>query len=174
MTETYQYDNMLSVGENILTPLQPTEAGEKLTDLILEVFRLNGRLLVTGDRLVASLGLTSARWQVLGAIALVTIPQSVSWLARDMGLNRQGVQRIVNEMCKMGLVEFQANPHHKRAQLVVLSEMGRVAFDAATQLQVPWVNRLAEGISPADIEAVNRVAVLLRERLDSDQQMVIG
>ena len=46
---------------------RPSDA---LTQLILEVFRVNGGLLSAGDRLVADLGLTSARWQVLGAVAL--------------------------------------------------------------------------------------------------------
>jgi hypothetical protein len=40
----------------------------QITDLILETFRLNGELLTAGDRLVADLSLTSARWQVLGAV----------------------------------------------------------------------------------------------------------
>jgi hypothetical protein len=48
-------------------------AGKAATALILEVFRFNGRLLAAGDKLVANLGLTSARWQVLGAIALSPI-----------------------------------------------------------------------------------------------------
>ncbi|ANW03652.1 hypothetical protein LMTR13_29435 [Bradyrhizobium icense] len=45
-------------------------------------------------------------WQVPGAIALAPSPQPVAWLARSMGLNRQGVQRIVNEMAEDGLVEL--------------------------------------------------------------------
>jgi MarR family len=76
----------------------PAAAGDALTGLILETFRFNGRLLVAGDRLVADLGLTSARWQVMGAIALSPQPEPVARLARSMGLNRQGVQRIVNEL----------------------------------------------------------------------------
>ena len=43
-------------------------ATDTLTDLVLEVFRLNGRMIASGDSLVAKIGLTSARWQVLGAI----------------------------------------------------------------------------------------------------------
>ena len=142
-----------------------TSGGKALTDLILEVFRLNGRLLVAGDRVVAGLGLTSARWQVLGAIAFAQQPQPVSWLARDMGLNRQGVQRIVNEMKEAGLIEFAPNPHHKRAPLVMLSKAGRAAFDTATQLQIPWANALANGIAAPDIDAARRIAALLRARL---------
>src|SRR5215210_6586367 len=62
-----------------------------ITELILETFRLNGRLLAAGDALVRDLGLTSARWQVLGAVAMSPVPLPVSHIARNMGLSRQGV-----------------------------------------------------------------------------------
>jgi hypothetical protein len=38
-------------------------AGSALTDLVLEVFRLNGRLLAAGERMTRPSGQTSARWQ---------------------------------------------------------------------------------------------------------------
>src|SRR6266550_827785 len=117
-----------------------TPGGQALTGLVLAIFRLNGRLLVAGDRLIAGLDLTSARWQVLGAIALAETPQPVAWLARNMGLNRQGVQRIVNEMRDDGLLELQPKPHHRRAHLVVPTRRGKEAFEAATRLQTPWAN----------------------------------
>jgi DNA-binding MarR family transcriptional regulator len=145
-----------------------TPAGEAVTDLILDVFRLNGRLLVAGDRLVAGLGLTSARWQVLGAIALSDRPQPVAWLARSMGLNRQGVQRIVNELHKAGIVEFTPNPHHRRAHLVVITRRGKSAFEDAERLQGPWVNGLAKGISMKDLATATRVVAALRERLEEE------
>lgn len=144
-----------------------TQAGQALTGLILAIFRLNGRLLMAGDRLVAGRGLTSARWQVLGAIALADRPQPVAWLARDMGLNRQGVQRIVNDMRDDGLLEIEPNPHHRRAHLVVLTKRGKQAFEAATKLQVPWVNGLAEGVSVKDIATTQRVVAELCERLEA-------
>src|SRR5216683_4576440 len=103
---------------------KPTPAGDALTGLILDLFRLNSLLLTAGDRLVAPLGLTSARWQILGAIAEADRPQPVAWLSRDLGANRQNVQRIVNDLHKEGLVAFEVNPHHRRAQLVTLTEKG--------------------------------------------------
>src|ERR1700751_36761 len=117
-----------------------TAAGEALTNLILDLFRLSSLLLTAGDRLVARLGLTSARWQVLGAIAYAERPQPVAWLARDLGANRQNVQRIVNDLGREGLVAFDVNPHHRRAHLVVLTDKGRRSFQAAMELQAPWVN----------------------------------
>ena len=150
----------------MMTAKRHTPGGEALTGLVLAVFRLNGQLLAAGDRLVADLGLTSARWQVLGAIALAPSPQPVAWLARNMGLNRQGVQRLVNEMRDDGLVELRPNPHHRRAHLVVLTRDGQDAFAAATALQVPWANALAKGIASEDLVAAGQALKLLSERLE--------
>src|ERR1039457_6322201 len=108
-----------------------TPAGGALTDLFLDLFRLDSLLLTAGDRLVAPLGLTSARWQVLGAIIAAERPQPVAWIARDLGGNRQNVQRIINDLHKEGFVSFEVNPHHRRAQLIVLTEKGRRTFEAA-------------------------------------------
>lgn len=144
-----------------------TPAGRALTDLILEIFRLNGRLLMSGDRLVADLGLSSARWQVMGAIAFAKEPQPVAWLARSMGLNRQGVQRIANEMESEGLVEFRPNPHHRRAKLVALTAKGRTVYAAADALQIPWVNGLADRLTASEITAATHLAETLRARLEA-------
>jgi hypothetical protein len=54
---------------------------EALTELILTMFRANNLTLAWGDRLVSPLGLTSARWQILGAIVQAGRPQPVAWLA---------------------------------------------------------------------------------------------
>ncbi len=152
--------------------IQWTKEGEAITSLILDVFKLNGRLLLAGDRLVAELGLTSARWQILGAIAYAERPESVSWHARTMGLHRQGIQRIVNELNKEGIVEFQLNPHHKRAHLVLLTPKGQKLFEDAIKLQVPWVNELSKGLTAKDIatagKVINQLKTHLEEELDSE------
>ena len=147
-----------------------TPAGEALSSLILDLFRLNSLLFTSGDRLVAGLGLTSARWQILGAIIAAERPQPVAWLARDLGAARQNVQRIVNDLERDGLVTFETNPHHRRAQLVQLTEKGQQTFDAAMRLQLPWVNGLADGLSLKDIETVGRVVTALRGKLDGSEE----
>jgi DNA-binding MarR family transcriptional regulator len=148
-----------------MSKIKRTPAGESLTRIILDFFRLNSELLTAGDHLVEDLGLTSARWQVLGAITAAERPQPVAWIARDLGANRQNVQRIVNDLAEEGLVGFEPNPHHRRAQLVVLSDKGRQAFDAAMSLQVPWANQLTEGLAVAEIEAAHSVIMRLQKNL---------
>jgi DNA-binding MarR family transcriptional regulator len=148
-----------------------TPAGQALTGLILDLFRLNNRLLASGDRLVARLGLTSARWQILGAIVAAERPQPVAWLARDLGASRQNVQRIVNDLEKEGVIVFETNPHHRRAQLVVLTEKGREAFAAAMRLQAPWADGLAEGLPVKDLETAHRVIAALRKKLEGGGEL---
>ena len=145
-----------------------TRAADALTGLIIDVFRLNGLLLMAGDRMVARLGLTSTRWQVLGVIADAERAQPVAWLARDMGGNRQNVQRIVNDLQKMGLVTLEVNPHHRRASLVVLTDKGRRAFDEASRVQAPWANDLSEDLAIKDIETTRRVVAGLRKKLEQN------
>ncbi|MFI5016004.1 MAG: MarR family winged helix-turn-helix transcriptional regulator [Hyphomicrobiales bacterium] len=147
-----------------------TSAGDALTSLMLDLFRLNSLLLTAGDRLVVRLGLTSARWQILGAIVAGERPQPVAWLARNLGANRQNVQRIINDLHREGLVAFEANPHHRRAQLVVLTNKGKRTFEAAMALQAPWVNSLSDGLLVKDIEIVHRVMAALRKKLEDNDE----
>jgi DNA-binding MarR family transcriptional regulator len=142
------------------------------TELILETFRLNGRLLAAGDRLVADLGLTSARWQVLGAAAMAEGP--VAHLARAMGLSRQNVRRIVGELVEAGLLRLDPNPHHRRAALVRLTPRGEARFAEAAARQAPWVTDLSNGLDPAALEAAVSLLRTLRSRLEATQEENAG
>jgi DNA-binding MarR family transcriptional regulator len=142
-----------------------------LTDLILATFRLNGELLAAGDSLLADLGLTSARWQVLGAMDLSSSALPVAHIARNMGLTRQSVQRIVNEMAMQDMVRFMPNPHHQRAKLVVMTAKGRAVFDAAMERQRPWADCLATGLSSQEVSTALRVLQNLRNKLQSQNDL---
>lgn len=151
------------------TASQPIQVGRSsghaLTDLVIKVFRLNGDLLASGDLLVRDLGLTSARWQVLGAIALSPLPLPVAHIARNMGLTRQAVQRVVHEMRADGLVRLDPNPHHQRALLVAMTELGEAAYRQASELQERWADVLADGLPPEAIEAAAALLHRLQKRL---------
>lgn len=128
-----------------------------LQDLPLEVFRLSSRLSASGDRLVKSLDLTSSRGQVLGTIASLKEPQPVSWIARNLGVSRQNIQRIVNDLLQKGYVELKTNPHHTRAKLVAMTNTGWAAFEQALKLSTPWMNYIAENLSEEDIQTTLKV-----------------
>ena len=127
---------------------------EGVTELILRIFRVNGALLAAGDRLVAELGLTSARWQLLGGIADQEQPLSVAQLARKLGNTRQAVQRIANDLEAEGVVAFRINPLHKRAQLVELTNRGRELFERSMALQRPWAASLGRDLTASQVSEV--------------------
>lgn len=143
-----------------------------LSDLILAVFRLNGDLIEAGDALVHDLGLTSARWQVLGAIALAPMPLPIAHIARNMGLARQSVRRVVDDMQTEGLVQFEANPHHRRASLVTMTQRGEAAYAQAIARKDLWADGLTAGLSPEAIEAACTLLRVLEKRIGASNDLI--
>lgn len=137
--------------------------------LVIDVFRLNGDLIEAGDALVRDLGLTSARWQVLGAIALSPVPLPVAHIARNMGLARQSVQRVVDDMREDGLLRLEPNPHHRRAPLVAMTPRGEAAYEQATERKDLWADVLTEGMSPEAMEAAGTLLRTLQQRIGASQ-----
>jgi DNA-binding MarR family transcriptional regulator len=147
-----------------------TPPGATLTELVLETFRLNGRLLAAGDALTADVGLSSARWQVMGAIDMTGTPLPVAQIARNMGLTRQAVQRIADVLAGDGLVAYADNPNHRRAKLVGLTEQGRAVLQEVSRRQTEWVNRLAAGLAESDLRTAVAILRTVRERLERDER----
>jgi DNA-binding MarR family transcriptional regulator len=147
-----------------------TPVGEAGTAVILLTFRANGLLVAAGDRLSADEDLTSARWQVLGAIALADRPLTVPQIARRMGLTRQSVHVTVRRLIHDGLLEMTPNVDHRRSQLVCLTERGRAAYAAMDVRQATWVNRIADGIGRAELNTTARVLDELCRRLEADRR----
>jgi DNA-binding MarR family transcriptional regulator len=148
-----------------MTEKPDISTADAMTALILQIFRVNGSLLAAGEGMVADLGLTSARWQVLGAIAMSPVPLPVAHIARNMGLTRQAVQRLVNEMEGDGFVTFGTNPHHRRAKLVLFTPRGKAAYASAMKRQRPWAEKIAKSLSRKDIDSARSTLAALDRRL---------
>jgi DNA-binding MarR family transcriptional regulator len=143
--------------------------GAAATELILSVFRANGLLITSGDQLSAGEDLTSARWQVLGAIALAERPLTVPQIARRMGLTRQSVHATVKRLIEDGLVELLPNTDHRRSRLVRLTDLGERRYAAIDSRQIGWVNRLAQGLGRSELETAARVLQELSARLEAEE-----
>ena len=143
-----------------------THTADALTDLILEVFRVNGGLLTQGDRIAGTFGQTSSRWQILGALRHG--PETVAGIARTMGLARQSVQRTADLLASEDVVEYVDNPAHRRAKLVTLTTAGKETLSKISALQAEWTNALAAALEAGkgDIEAATEVLRQLRTELE--------
>ncbi|GAA4976589.1 MarR family winged helix-turn-helix transcriptional regulator [Pseudonocardia tropica] len=140
------------------------------TELVLDVFMINGLLLGAGDRLAATEGLTSARWQVLGAIALAGEPAPVPRVARRMGLTRQSVQASVNRLVHDGMLTSEPNLDHARSPLFGLTDIGTAAYERLTAIQQEWIEGLVADLPAAELQAASRILRTLSVRLGFDTE----
>lgn len=143
----------------------PITNAKLLTEIVLLVFRVNGRLLSAGDRLVGDLGLTSARWQMLGAVALSDRPRTAPQLAARMGMTRQAAQKQLDLLMEDGLVAAEANPGHARSPLYGLTRKGTSVYAATERVQTAWASRLADSLSTRDLETTRQLLENLSNRL---------
>jgi DNA-binding MarR family transcriptional regulator len=145
-----------------------TPEGAAATELLLQTFRANGLILAAGGLLAAEEGLSSARWQVLGAVVLAGRPLSVPQIARRMGLTRQSVQASVNRLVREALLEADDNPDHRRSPLIGVTETGSRKYAHLERRQVSWINELAAGLKGSDLAAAARILQELSNRLDTN------
>ncbi|MAX09114.1 MAG: MarR family transcriptional regulator [Gammaproteobacteria bacterium] len=124
---------------------------------MLSVFRLNGLLIAQGDDMTEGLGLTHARWKVIGAIALSNNGLTVPGIARVLGQSRQAVQRITDVMVEDGLLEYHENPKHKRSVLVLLSNQGKEIYNTLREVQDPWAIDATQDIPVEELETALRL-----------------
>lgn len=148
-------------------PPAQTEAGQLLTDVILTTFRLNGRLMeVAQERAVAG-GLTAAWWQVLGGV--LDEPRSVAEIGRQMGMTRQGVQRVADLLVERGLAEYRPNPAHRRAKLLGCTEAGYWAIRRITLVQRPWAARIGAKVGADKLQEALTTMKRLVAVLETDE-----
>ncbi|MGE0290674.1 MAG: MarR family winged helix-turn-helix transcriptional regulator [Bradyrhizobium sp.] len=149
--------------------MHPTKS-DKLTAIALSVFRLNGQLIEWGNHFSLPHGLTSARWQVLGAIALAPRASTIPQIAAAMGVTRQGVLKQINLLVDEGLVQAQPNPSHKRSPLYALTRSGQTTYLALSQRWHEHVRRMSPDFSGADLDAALRVlSTMLRAHAIADE-----
>lgn len=141
------------------------------TDAVFATFRLHGHLIALGDRMVRPFGMTSARWQIMGSVVLSETPMTVPQIARNLGLSRQAVQRVANDLADADLIAFENNPHHKRAKLVRLTRSGENAYQKADEAWARWANRAFAGLPAArlrkTIDHLDALDALCTDYLDT-------
>ena len=121
--------------------------------LVADVYELAGVSRGSSEQIASEQGQTVARWHVMSVLAdqAFTVPA----IARRLGLTRQSVQRVADELVDEGVVKRSGNPDHQRSPLLALSTEGRetlrkivIASDADRS------QRLARaGVTVAELDA---------------------
>ena len=100
---------------------------DSLIALIDAVRLAFNQMRASADAAHADLGITAAMRAVLERLARGG-PQTVPDMARARNVSRQHIQKIVDGLGEVGLIDLNANPAHKRSPLIVLSADGRKQF----------------------------------------------
>jgi DNA-binding MarR family transcriptional regulator len=119
--------------------------------LVADIYEAAGALRKSGEAVAGAEGQTQARWQVLSVVSEEAL--SVPRAARRLGVARQSVQRIANELVHDGLARFQPNPDHRSSPLLALTPTGHRTLDAITIRAQAANQALTADIPAADIAA---------------------
>jgi len=146
-----------------------TPVNKALSELSLEVFRLTARLNGLADKLGRPVGLSSARWQVLGTILNAEEQAiSVAEIARRMGLKRQSVQRTADALATDGYLEYRPNPQHLRAKLAAITKAGIDSMTALHKLREQWANQINQQLELTELRQATATLSHLRSILDDE------
>ncbi|GGX21433.1 MarR family winged helix-turn-helix transcriptional regulator [Streptomyces chartreusis] len=132
--------------------------------LIADVLEAAGALRRLGEETASAEGLTQARWQVLSVVSEepLTIPRA----ARRLGVSRQNVQRVANDLVSLGLAAYRDNPDHRGSPLLTMTPPGEQALARLTDRATKMHRTLFVAIPDEEIRATRASLRRLLTELD--------
>jgi|GEM_PF-5303313 DNA-binding MarR family transcriptional regulator len=150
--------------------MDPIEKGKLMERLNLQIFKLEGLLMVEAEKVLDGMKLTPARSRILGILKRSSRPMTIVEVCHEMGQTRQGVTRLVNLMVKDGHIDFIDNPDHQKIKLLALTPSGRAAHDAARDNQAKACQWMASAIPDGDLQTTQHTVQQLITFLEADHR----
>ena len=132
--------------------------------LVEAVATAGDRFAEVEDKIIADTGFTGARLRVAGVLEAAGQGRTVPQAARSLGLSRQAVQRVADDLFDCGLAAWRDNPDHSRARLLDLTAAGRSAYADALRRKGLWAQAMAEGLTPAWLSVATELLALMTRR----------
>ena len=101
--------------------------------------------------------------QLLNRLGSATVPE----MAFELGVSRQSVQVICNDLFSRNLIEFTENPRHKRSKLAVLTEPGHQTFQQAQQKEYQVIEQLFPEIELEKVAEACRMLAQIRKAMEN-------
>ena len=102
-----------------------------------------------------------------------TGPATVAQIARARHEARQRIQPLVNALVKDGILEYGANPAHKRSPFVRLTSKGDAAVRRIVEIESAAREQLDLDVSPRALIAATSVLRRVRTALERDETLKI-
>lgn len=125
-----------------------SEAGE-LALLVADIYEAAGVLRRSGESIAGAEGQSQTRWQLLSVISAG--PITVAQAARRLGVTRQGVQRVANDLIEEQLAVAGPNPDHRNSPLLELTSVGEATLRRIIERAQEVNATIAERLSPATV-----------------------
>ncbi len=138
--------NMLSLG-NTREGDNTLSTADEVDGAIHALVYVNKLLRDAGEKAAAAAGQTHARRMVLQSVGDGT---TIADIARALGLQRQGVQRIADELVADGLGAYMNNPRHKKSKLFAVTPAGELTLAEVHEEHAAWLAELNEAAPEID------------------------
>jgi DNA-binding MarR family transcriptional regulator len=129
--------------------------------------RVISALLAAHDLALAPFGITCRQGVMLVNCALGEA-QTPAELARFQALDLSTVTRMVDRLCKKGLLKRTRDRKDRRRVLVTLTPEGRVAIDAALPVSRETALQAWHGVTAEEIEALQSLMRKIMTNLGQD------
>jgi DNA-binding MarR family transcriptional regulator len=149
------------------------EPSEEMALLVADILEAAGALRRSGERIARQVGQTQSRWQTLSAASAPG--QTVPAIARRLGVTRQAVQPVVNDLARDQLVRLVPNPTHRRSPFVALTASGHRMLTVLTETASAANRELVDRIGMSDVTLTRRtlsklVAAVMDQQRDDGRQ----
>ncbi|HEX5369899.1 MAG TPA: MarR family transcriptional regulator [Dehalococcoidia bacterium] len=136
---------------------------DELALLVADIYEAAGALRRSGDQLAQQAGQTQARWQ------LMSVASEGNWtvpaIASRLGISRQAVQRVADDLVANGDLRYIENPSHRRSPWMQLTEKGRRSLESITTGSRRWRAQVAGGVSIEDMAQARNTLKALTARI---------
>ncbi|MGW7459942.1 MarR family winged helix-turn-helix transcriptional regulator [Streptomyces sp. NPDC054797] len=136
--------------------------GPALYEVIRGLWPLHRTVVRAVERELSGTGMTAGQHAVMDELRRGG-PRTVPQLARLLGLDRQPVQRLVNDATALGLTESAPNPEHRRSRLIRLTPKGETTIRSIQETEETELQRRLSDLSSGDITTALRVLRRLAE-----------
>lgn len=137
-----------------------------LHDLFREVSQLHSALATIQGQVHEKIGLSTSSLKVMKTL-IKKGPNTVPHIGSHLGLSRQFVQTICNEIIKRGFVESRPNPFHKKSRLMQLTDQGRNAFYLAQEIEFRIIESALQNIETSSSKVVTELLSEIRKTFET-------
>src|SRR5215510_15873688 len=136
--------------------------------MITETVSLFHRLRVVADQIHHRGEMTGALRSILRSLDKLG-EQTVPQMARARSVSRQHVQALVNQLVEERLVEFIANPAHKRSPLARLTPLGKKTVEAMNRNEAGLLNMADLSVSEEELREAAETLRTVRAYFESER-----